>query len=96
MTLRDLGVEVVILPHALERYIERVRPGSDMVRARAELGRMLEVAHFALEAPDWLARSALQTAPVYATNGIDCVGPDTRSPATRSKEQRLGCRRAPC
>jgi len=66
MTRRELGADVAILEHAVRRYIERVRPGSEPVRAQAELTRLLDVADFALEAPEWLASRARQTAPVYA------------------------------
>ncbi|MGK2938805.1 MAG: hypothetical protein ACSLFR_13530 [Solirubrobacteraceae bacterium] len=66
MTRPELGASVAILDHAVRRYIERVRPGSEPARAHAELMQLLGVADFVFEAPEWLARRARQTAPVYA------------------------------
>lgn len=50
----------------MQRYIERVRPESEPARVHAELTQLLGVADFVIEAPEWLARRAHQTAPVYA------------------------------
>lgn len=66
MTRRDLGERVDVFDHAVERYVERVRPGSESARARSELAHLLRIADFVFEAPEWLAGRARQTAPVYA------------------------------
>jgi hypothetical protein len=66
MTRDRLSERVDILDHAVQRFVERVRPGWEPAPARAELDRLLNVAEFVFEAPDWLATRARQRAPMYA------------------------------
>lgn len=51
----SLGVaDVRFTSHAVERYIERVRPGSDLSSATRDLAAMVYVMTFAPTPPPWL------------------------------------------
>lgn len=47
-----------ISDHAVERYVERVRPGLGFVAARRELRRLIEAGTLTATAPEWVAESA--------------------------------------
>lgn len=66
MTRGAVSERIDILDHAVERFIERVRPGLEVTRAQSELDHLLWLADYVFEAPEWLASRARQRAPMYA------------------------------
>lgn len=62
--------------HAIERYVERVRPALTKAAARCELVRLCEVAEVALERPAWLGLGE-------ATDAFLLLGDDVVLPLVR-------------
>jgi hypothetical protein len=69
MTRDLLGMPVLALPHAITRFNERVRPGLATGHAGDELDRLLDIADYALEPPEWVSLRSCSRAPVYAVIG---------------------------
>jgi hypothetical protein len=69
MTRDVLGLPVLALPHAVVRFNERVRPGLATGDARDELERLLDIADYAFEPPEWVSLRSCSRAPVYAVIG---------------------------
>ena len=66
MTRGAVTEPIDVLDHAVERFIERVRPGLEVSQAHSELDHLLAIADYVFEAPEWLASRAQQRAPMYA------------------------------
>jgi hypothetical protein len=59
-------VIVDVSPHAVRRYVERVRSSADLGRARAEVERLLaDESRVLPELPQWLTGQAREDAPYY-------------------------------
>ncbi len=63
---------VHVTNHAVERYVERVRPGLDVVQARSELRTLLQAMGVQCDRPDWLPVDT-RTDRVYIALGDDIV-----------------------
>jgi hypothetical protein len=59
------GRRILVTAHAVERFVERVRPGLDAAQARGELERILCTAEVGSRAPAWLAERAVAEGPIY-------------------------------
>lgn len=62
-------VEVLITPHAVQRFHERVRPSLPADRAADEIRRLIDLAVVANHEPEWLRGRARQRAPFYLSIG---------------------------
>lgn len=66
--------------HCVERFHERFRPALDLIRARAELERLIEHGEIAGEPPEWMAQKMRQSSDAYLIVGddlvlpLDCIG----------------------
>lgn len=70
--LRGDGVAVQFSAHAVERFVERVRPSMDEDHVREELSRLLATATVSRTPPEWLRREpGTQTPTAYLLLGDD-------------------------
>jgi len=67
-------LRVCVSPHALTRYVERVKPGLEIGAAYRDLTRVSEHGEIVLDPPPWLARTMLKRADLYLQIG-DIVFP---------------------
>jgi hypothetical protein len=75
------GEHYILTTHAVERFIERVRPGLALPGAELELERVLAHGHLTDQPPVWLADRRRPDASMYVSLG------DVSLPLARSRER---------